>query len=76
MYLKGGNEMIIPKKEEIRKRREAIGLTRCSLSRQAGLSNNALYRIETGQSRYVYPIRARAIAEALGCEMEDVFVVK
>lgn len=66
--------MIIPKVEEIKKRRENMGLTRCSLSRKAGLSTNALYRIETGESRYTHPIRAKAIAEALGCELEDVFI--
>ena len=66
--------MIIPKVEEIRKRREEMGLTRCGLSRKAGLSINAIHRIETGESRYTHPIRAKAIAEALGCELEDVFI--
>ncbi len=68
--------MIIPKKEEISRRREAMGLTRCGLSRKAGLSTNALYRIESGNSGYVHPIRAKAIATALGCEMEEIFIVK
>ncbi len=67
--------MIVPKTEEIKKRREDLGLTRCGLSRKAGLSTSALYRIETGESSYTHPIRARAIAEALGCRMEDVFTV-
>ena len=47
--------MIIPKKEEIRQRREAMGLTKCGLSRKAGLSTSALYRIESGESGYVHP---------------------
>ena len=68
--------MIIPKKEEIGRRREAMGLTRCGLSRKAGLSTNALFRIESGQSSYVHPIRAKAIAEALGCQLEDVFILR
>ncbi len=68
--------MIIPKVEEIRKRRESMGLTRCGLSRKAGLSTNALFRIENGESGYVHPIRARAIAEALECQLEDVFICK
>ena len=68
--------MIIPKVEEIRKRREDMGLTRCGLSRKAGLSTNALFRIETGQTGYVHPIRAKAIAEVLECKLEDVFTVK
>ncbi len=68
--------MIIPKKEEIGRRREAMGLTRCGLSRKAGLSTNALFRIESGQSSYVHPIRAKAIAEALECQLEDVFILR
>ncbi|WP_276949833.1 helix-turn-helix transcriptional regulator [Acetatifactor muris] len=68
--------MIIPKKEEIRQRREAMGLTKCGLSRKAGLSTSALYRIESGESGYVHPIRARAIATVLGCELEEIFTVR
>lgn len=67
--------MIIPKREEIKKRRDAIELTQCGLSRKAGLPTNALYRIESGESGYVHPIRARAIATALGCELEEIFTV-
>ncbi|MCM1212939.1 MAG: helix-turn-helix transcriptional regulator [Lachnospiraceae bacterium] len=68
--------MIIPKREEIKRRREEMGLTKCGLSRKAGLSTNALFRIESGQSSYVHPIRAYAIAVALGCQLEDVFTLK
>lgn len=68
--------MIIPKKEEIQKRREALGLTKAGLSRKAGLSTNALFRIESGESGYTHPIRAKAIAEALECQLEDVFSVQ
>ena len=39
------------------------------------LPKNAIYRIELNQARYTYPIRARAIAEALHCKVEDVFTV-
>lgn len=68
--------MIIPKREEIKKRREDLGLTRCGLSRKAGLPANAIYRIESGEGEYTHPIRAKAIAEALDCELEDVFICK
>ncbi len=68
--------MFIPKKDEIKQRREIMGLTRAGLSKRAGLSLNALFRIETGKSGYTHPIRARAIAEALGCELEDIFLMK
>lgn len=68
--------MIIPKREEIKIRRKELGLTKCGLSRRAGLPANALYRIERGESEFTHPIRAKAIAEALGCELEDIFTVK
>lgn len=68
--------MIFPKREEIMRRREAMGLTRSTLSRRAGLPPNALARIESGESKYTFPIRAKAIAEALGCELEEIFLIK
>lgn len=68
--------MLIPKKSEIKQRRETIGLTKASLSKKAGLPANALSRIESSKSSFVHPIRARAIAEALECQVEDVFTLK
>lgn len=71
--------MIIPKREEIKKRREELGVTRTELSRKAGLPANALMRIERGNEKdgiTTHPIRARAVAEALGCSLEDVFICK
>lgn len=68
--------MISPRQEEIKKRREKLGLLRSELSRRAGLPDNAILRIEKGETKYTHPIRARAIADALGCELEDVFTVK
>ena len=68
--------MIIPKCSEIKMRREALGLNRTDLSRKAGLPDNAVLRIERGESRYTHPIRAKAIAEALECQLEDVFILK
>ncbi len=68
--------MIIPKREEIKQRRESLGLTRCGLSRKAGLPVNAIMRIERGEGEYTHPIRAKAIAEALECQLEDVFTIK
>ena len=67
--------MIIPKADEIKKRREEKGLTKAGLSRKAGLPTNAIYRIESKEVAYTFPIRARAIANALECELEDVFIV-
>lgn len=65
--------MLIPKVAEIQRRREEAGLSRQKLSLLAGLPKNAIYRIEMDQAGYTYPIRARAIAEALGCGVEDIF---
>lgn len=68
--------MIIPRREEIRMRREAQGMSKKKLSEKAGLPYNAIYRIEAGESETTHPIRARAIAAALGCELEEVFICK
>lgn len=65
--------MLVPKISEIQRRREDAGLSRQKLSLMAGLPSNAILRIEAGRARYTYPIRARAIAEALHCEVEDIF---
>ena len=71
--------MIVPKRDEIRKRREMLGLTRWALAVKAGLPTNAIYRIERGaknDGETTHPLRAKAIATALGCELEDVFICK
>lgn len=66
--------MLIPRTNEIRRRREEAGLNRCQLSLAAGLPKNAMLRIEEKQTSYTHPIRARAIAEALHCKVEDIFI--
>lgn len=66
--------MLIPIREEIRKRRIGKGLTMSALSKKANLPNNALYRIEKGNYKYVFPIRAIAIAHALDCDISDIFM--
>lgn len=65
--------MLKPKVEEIKRRRLEMGLNRQELSIKAGLPQNALFRIERGESSYTYPIRARAIAKALHCKLTDIF---
>lgn len=67
--------MFVPKVNEIQRRRLDAGYSCQKLSLLAGLPKNAIYRIELNQARYTYPIRARAIAEALHCKVEDVFTV-
>lgn len=65
--------MLVPKIDEIQRRREDAGLSRQKLSLMAGLPKNAILRIEAGRASYTYPIRARAIAEALNCQIGDIF---
>lgn len=65
--------MLAAKVDEIRRRRLEAGLSREKLSILAGLPSNSVFRIEKGMCSYTYPIRARALAEALHCRVEDIF---
>ena len=65
--------MYIAMRAEIERRRLASGLNRKELSLKAGLPANAVGRIERGESEQTHPLRARAIAEALHCGVEDIF---
>lgn len=64
-----------PKIEEVRRRREAIGWSQHHLSIKAGLSGCAVSRIESGKTTLIHPLRAKALAEALGCNIEEICVV-
>ena len=55
------------------RRRKDAGLSRQKLSLMAGLPKKAILRIEAGRASYTYPIRARAISEALNCQIGDIF---
>lgn len=65
--------MLKPKVEEIKRHRLEMGLNRQELSIKAGLPKNAFFRIERGESRYTYSIRAQAMAKALHCKLADIF---
>ena len=65
--------MYSAKREEIKRRRLVNGLNKKELSLRAGLPANAIGRIEKGESERTHPLRARAIAEALHCGVEDIF---
>lgn len=65
--------MLIPKSNEITKRREEKGMSKGAVARKAGLPGNALGRIEKHYCNSTHPIRAKAIAKALGCRVEDIF---
>lgn len=65
--------MMVAKREEIKRRRKEAGLSQKQLSERAGLPGNAICRIEKGESERTHPLRARVIAEALRCNVEDIF---
>lgn len=65
--------MLIPKEKEIKKRRLRMNLSQRQLSIKCGLPDNAICRIEMGAFGSIYPIRARAIAAVLQCQLSDVF---
>ena len=65
---------LIPKVAEIRERRLAANLSQHGLSLKAGLGGQAINRIERGETVTVHPLRAREIAKALHCVVEDMFI--
>ena len=73
IYLSGGEDVYTAKRAEIKRRRLESGLNKKELSLKAGLPANAIGRIEKGESEQTHPLRARAIAEALHCGVEDIF---
>lgn len=64
---------LTPRVDEIKRRREAAMLSQHGLSLKAGLSGQSINRIERGESRLTHHLRAAAIAQALGCKVEDIF---
>ena len=63
----------IPRVEEIQRRRIATGLSQHRLSQKSGLGGQAINRIERGETSSIHPLRAREIAKALNCKVEDIF---
>lgn len=63
---------LIPNIIEIKKRREHIGLSQHQASLQAGLGGSSIYRIESGKSQRISHLRAREIAQVLGCQVDDI----
>lgn len=61
-----------PKGATIKNRRESLGYSRYALSMKAGLGGNAIKRMEEGL-HLVHPLRAKAIAEIFGCDIEEIF---
>lgn len=67
---------VTPKVSEIKTRREKMMYSQHQLSVKAGLGGCSISRIESRKTTKIHPLRAKAIAEALGCELEEVFIVK
>ena len=63
------------KSQAILQRRKQLGLTQKELAKVAGLGDVAIYRMEK-QLYKVHPLRAKAVAEVLGCKVEDLFEVE
>ena len=62
-----------PKIAEIQNRRETLGYSQHQLSLKAELSGCAVCRIESGATQRVHQLRAKALADALNCKLEDIF---
>lgn len=55
--------------EQVRQRRESLGMTQAALSERTGLDRANISKIEGGRYNVSIDILSR-IAEALGCEIE------
>ena len=64
--------LVTPKIQEIKNRRERLGLSKYQLAILAGLPGNSVYRIENGDNQQTSHLRAREIARVLGCNVEDI----
>lgn len=53
--------------------REQAKMTPYRLAVKAGLPLTAIYRLENGTTKMTNHLRAREIAKALHCEVEDIF---
>ncbi len=65
--------MYIVKSDQLKQLREIKEFSTSELSQLAGLPSNAVWRMEHGQSPRTHPLRAKAVAEALSCEVTDIF---
>lgn len=58
---------------ELQRQREQAHMTPYRLAVEAGLPVNAIYRLEDGTTKMTNHLRAREIAKALHCKVEDIF---
>ena len=57
--------------QKLIEKREKAGLSRNQLSAKAGLSNNAVFRMECKEYR-VSDLRAKTVADVLGCRLNEI----
>ncbi len=65
--------LLKPKIEQIKGKRESLGLSKHQVALKAGLGGSSLSRIETGKSKQIHLLRAKAIAKVLDCKVTDIF---
>lgn len=64
--------LLTVKRDKLVNKRKASNLSQHRLSVLAGLGGNAVFRMET-QDYKVHPLRAKAVADALNCNVTDIF---
>ena len=67
--------LLTVKASELQCQREKSKMTPYRLAVKAGLPRNAIYRLESGATKTTNYLRAREIARALGCKVEDICIV-
>jgi transcriptional regulator with XRE-family HTH domain len=64
-------ELLMPLKDRLRELRKAAGLTQQALAVRAGLSVSNVVHIEAGRIPDPRVSTVKAIADALGCKVDD-----
>ena len=59
--------------KELQRHRKQANMTCYRLAIEAGLSLNSIYRLEDGTTKMTSHLRAREIAKALDCKIEEIF---
>ncbi len=59
--------------KELQRHRTQANMTCYRLAIEAGLSLNSIYRLEDGTTKMTSHLRAREIAKALDCKIEEIF---
>ena len=59
--------------DKLQTQRERAQMTPYRLAKEAGLPVNAIYRLEDGTTKMTNHLRARDFANALQCNVDDIF---